>query len=349
MFVCLTAGAVFAQSSAFTYQGKLTNGGTPATGSYEMRFRLFNQAENGFEFGTPKIIPNIVVTNGVFTVKIDVGDWTFDQNDRFMEIAVRPQGNVNPFTVLAPLQQITLAPKAIYSDTAGLADHSATSTFATNSLRLNGLAASSYLQTNGNGSGLTNLNGANITNNTINASALSSDAFPNDRNLSLLGSLRWDLLGQRVSVGSFPSAVAFDGANIWVANGGSDNVIKLRASDGTNLGGFAVSDEPSGIAFDGTNIWVANAGSNNVTKLRASDGVNLGTFAVGTDPRGVAFDGANIWVANQFTDVHKLRISDGASLGNFAVGDGYAIAFDGANVWVANPTGNNVTKLPAFR
>ena len=151
IFVCLTASAAFAQSTAFTYQGKLTDNGTPANGSYEMRFRLFNQAENGFEFGTPKTIPNIVVTNGVFTVKIDVGDWTFDQNDRFMEIAVRPQGSANPFTVLAPLQQITLAPKAIFSDTAGLADHSATSGYAINSLRLNGLDANRYTQKNVNG------------------------------------------------------------------------------------------------------------------------------------------------------------------------------------------------------
>jgi DNA-binding beta-propeller fold protein YncE len=35
-----------------------------------------------------------------------------------------------------------------------------------------------------------------------------------------------------------------------------------------------------------------------VTKLRASDGANLGTFAVGDAPFGVAFDGVNIWVAN---------------------------------------------------
>lgn len=147
IFVCLTAGAAFAQTTAFTYQGKLTNNGTPATGSYEMRFRLFNQVENGFEFGTPKIIPNVAVTNGMFTVKLDVGDWTFDQNDRFMEIAVRPQGNTNPFTVLAPLQQITLAPKAIFSDAAGLADHSMSSDYAVNSLKLNGLNANQYVQT----------------------------------------------------------------------------------------------------------------------------------------------------------------------------------------------------------
>jgi DNA-binding beta-propeller fold protein YncE len=52
------------------------------------------------------------------------------------------------------------------------------------------------------------------------------------------------------------------------------------------------------VVFDGLHVWVANTLSNNVTKLRASDGANLGTFAVGTAPENLAFDGANIWVSN---------------------------------------------------
>jgi hypothetical protein len=45
-----------------------------------------------------------------------------------------------------------------------------------------------------------------------------------------------------------------------------------------------------------------NYSSNNLTKLRASDGTTLGTFAVGTFPVAVAFDGANIWVVNSFSN-----------------------------------------------
>jgi len=44
-------------------------------------------------------------------------------------------------------------------------------------------------------------------------------------------------------------------------------VTKLRASDGTVLGTFSVGSQPIGVAFDGANIWVANQLSNNVTKL----------------------------------------------------------------------------------
>ena len=62
------------------------------------------------------------------------------------------------------------------------------------------------------------------------------------------------------------------------------------------------------MAFDGANIWVTNGVGNNVTKLRASDGTNLGTFNVGNTPQGVVFDGANIWVANEFSNTVSVKL-----------------------------------------
>jgi DNA-binding beta-propeller fold protein YncE len=44
-------------------------------------------------------------------------------------------------------------------------------------------------------------------------------------------------------------------------------VVKLRSSDGTNLGGFPTGAYPAGIAFDGAFIWVANVGSGTVSKM----------------------------------------------------------------------------------
>src|SRR5574337_64298 len=46
---------------------------------------------------------------------------------------------------------------------------------------------------------------------------------------------------------------------------------------------FTVGFQPYEVAFDGTNIWVTNSGSVSITKLRASDGTVLGTYAVGLD------------------------------------------------------------------
>jgi DNA-binding beta-propeller fold protein YncE len=66
--------------------------------------------------------------------------------------------------------------------------------------------------------------------------------------------------------------MAFDGANIWVSNNTSNNVTKLRASDGACVGGvpnctFSVGTQPASMAFDGANIWVSNSLSNTVSKL----------------------------------------------------------------------------------
>ena len=164
--------------------------------------------------------------------------------------------------------------------------------------------------------------------------------------------LHWYGANQTTSftVGSSPFGIAFDGANVWIANFSSNNVTKLRANDGASLGTFTVGTSPSTLAYDGANMWVANTHSNNVTKLRGRDGALLGTFTVGSGPTGICFDGANMWVTNVNTNtVTKLRASDGHLLGTFTVGgsNAAACAFDGANIWVANNGSSNVSKLRA--
>jgi hypothetical protein len=164
-----------------------------------------------------------------------------------------------------------------------------------------------------------------------------------------------------LGVGSEPIGIAFDGANLWVANSGvtgapgpgGNTITKLRALDGVTLGIYPAGGVPAGVVFDGANIWVANNASSSVSEMRASDGSLLGVFPIsGLYPYAITFDGANIWVTSVSgtgTDlVTKLRASDGTTLGIFEVGkspDG--VAFDGANIWVTNSLSNNVTELRA--
>jgi hypothetical protein len=62
-------------------------------------------------------------------------------------------------------------------------------------------------------------------------------------------------------------AICFDGTNIWVANTNNNKITKLRASDGSILGTYAVGNAPNDLCFDGASIWVTNSGSDSVTKL----------------------------------------------------------------------------------
>ena len=78
-------------------------------------------------------------------------------------------------------------------------------------------------------------------------------------------------------VGTTPYGITFDGANMWVTNYSDNTVSKLRASDGKNLGTFPAPGGPYGVAFDGTNIWLS--GESFVLKLRPTDGTELGRWA----------------------------------------------------------------------
>ncbi len=87
-----------------------------------------------------------------------------------------------------------------------------------------------------------------------------------------------------------------------------NSVKKFRASDGDLLGTFPAGPYPTSLAFDGTNVWVANCQVNgSITKLRASDGAMLGTYPAGVQPTAIQFDGVHIWVANPGTNsVRKM-------------------------------------------
>jgi hypothetical protein len=115
-------------------------------------------------------------------------------------------------------------------------------------------------------------------------------------------------------VGNRPEALLFDGSSVWVANQQSDSLMKLRASDGLNLGTFETGIRPVALTYDGTHVGVANKMSNNVMKFLAKDGSLVATIAVGQQPEALAFDGKDVWVANgRENTVTKLRLSDGAS------------------------------------
>lgn len=104
--------------SAFTYQGQLHKGGSPAHGSYDLVFRLTDAASGGNSVGNPLTNSATLVSNGAFSVTLDFGPGAFDGNARWLEVAVRPQGD-GAFTPLAPLQQLMPSPHALFASQAG--------------------------------------------------------------------------------------------------------------------------------------------------------------------------------------------------------------------------------------
>jgi len=159
--------------------------------------------------------------------------------------------------------------------------------------------------------------------------------------------LRWYEANQAsisAATGNQPSALVFDGVDLWVTNFLDNTVKKHRTINGTVIGTVIIGAGPSALAFDGLNMWVANKTANTVQKLQATNGAILGTFPVGTAPDALAFDGTYIWVANSGSDdLTKMRAIDGFVVGTYPVGnDPEALVFDGTNIWVANTADNTV-------
>lgn len=119
------ASVAFAQTAAFTYQGRLNDGGNPANGNYDMQFRLFDNQNvgQGAQQGGTITNPSVAVSNGAFAVSLDFGAAVFGSGaDRFLEISVRPSGSSGAYTPLAPRQKLTSSPYSVRSNSSNSAD-----------------------------------------------------------------------------------------------------------------------------------------------------------------------------------------------------------------------------------
>jgi hypothetical protein len=101
-----------APGTAFTYQGRLTSGGAPVNGNCDAQFSLFDAASAGTQIGSTQTA-TISVTNGLFTVALDLGDGAFNGEARWLEIAVRCPAGSGSYTTLSPRQALTPAPYAL--------------------------------------------------------------------------------------------------------------------------------------------------------------------------------------------------------------------------------------------
>jgi hypothetical protein len=224
---CLALGQFFlatlpalAQGTAFTYQGQLQNNGIPANGSFDLTFTLFDASINGNAIAGPITNSATAVSNGLFTTTLDFGTGVFTGSNYWLQIAVQTNGG-NSFTALSPFQPITPTPYAMFAPTAGTAATAVTAASAASVQATNivGLLT-------GNGSGLTNLNGAQVTG-IIPDAALSTNVLT-VKGFTTCVTNRWTASG--VYTVTVPAGVSQMVAKLWGAGGG-------RAAHSPNGGG----------------------------------------------------------------------------------------------------------------
>ncbi len=113
-----------AQSTAITYQGRLTQAGAPATGQFDLQFTLKDALTGGATIAGSITKTEVPVSAGIFTVELDFGAASFSGEDRWLEIAVRSSAGGGAFTTLTPRQPLTANPyslqtRGIFVDNAG--------------------------------------------------------------------------------------------------------------------------------------------------------------------------------------------------------------------------------------
>lgn len=82
-------GRLAAQTTAFTYQGRLNDGASAANGTYDLRSAIYDSPSSGTQQGNFITNSAVSITNGLFTVTLDAGN-VFPGANRFLEIAAPP-------------------------------------------------------------------------------------------------------------------------------------------------------------------------------------------------------------------------------------------------------------------
>ena len=97
--IILTSSVVCAQTTSFTYQGRLRDSGAAANGNYDLQFALFDSASGGTQIGATQTVSAVAVSVGIFSVQLDFGATAFPGANRFLEIRTRVAGSAS-FTTL---------------------------------------------------------------------------------------------------------------------------------------------------------------------------------------------------------------------------------------------------------
>lgn len=330
--LAFTAPCFQAQTSVFSYQGSVSVSGSPANGSFDMQFKLFDALSGGVQQGTTNSLNGVTVTNGSFSVVLDFQSSGFPGSNRYLEMSVQPAGG-GGFTTLAPRTQILTTPyaiKSISSDTAvnaTNATNATTAATATDALSLGGVLANQYVLTGdarlSNSRTPTPGSPDYIQNQNANVQAnanLKIDGTATATNIQAFQ--YYQLNGQRIMFGG-PNSM-FVGPNIALNSTGTGNSF-FGASAGTaNTTGAANSFFG---AFTGTtntlgqsNVFVGNAAGNQ--NLNGSFNVYVGQFAGQTNVAGQAntFIGTNAG-ASSSTGSNNVAVgadsgSNGPNLGS---------------------------------
>jgi len=327
--IAIFAASAAAQTTAFNYQGKLNDAGVPASGSYQLQFKLFDAAVGGGQIGATVADVPVTATNGVFSVKLDFGAAVFTGANRFLEISVRHNSSES-YVTLSPREQIASTPYSIRTLSAAQADLSLDSN------KLGGVAASQY-----------------VTTSTVGNSFIKNDTVPQTGNFNITGN---GIVGGSIGIATTPQAgfkldvngnslfrTPGTGGNIQLGTPGGETGITIGGTnradirfDGTSLKLFA----GTGAGIPGNGLAVTTSGT-----VGTSGNLGVGTF--NPDTR-LTLNGGPVWTSGGWTASMNLR--NGAAIGWDANSSGRRWGILGSNaglVFLSSFSSFGTTTSPA--
>jgi hypothetical protein len=154
------------------------------------------------------------------------------------------------------------------------------------------------------------------------------------------------------NVGDSPQLVKFDGTDLWVAHFFSDNVTRVRPSDGKVLDTWTGALAATGIVAAMGRIFIT--GQTNPGRLYMIDptqpagAVTTLTNSLGDYSASIAFDGTRVWTANTSGSVSIVSLNPTAVT---TVSTGFlqprGILYEGSNIWVTDAGHDTLLKLNA--
>ncbi|MGH7244966.1 MAG: hypothetical protein ACREJD_16245 [Phycisphaerales bacterium] len=118
-------------TEAFSYQGRLSDGGVAYSGNADMLFTIYDSQAGGNALSPTTGIGAVPVSNGIFSTTIPADPtWFFNAPDRYLGIQVRTPAGSGPYQEISPRQRMTPVPTAMVANLAESALTAQTATFA---------------------------------------------------------------------------------------------------------------------------------------------------------------------------------------------------------------------------
>ncbi|HKF43770.1 MAG TPA: hypothetical protein VKG01_11765 [Thermoanaerobaculia bacterium] len=154
------------------------------------------------------------------------------------------------------------------------------------------------------------------------------------------------------TVGTGPTAIRWDGTDVWVANTGGGTLSRLRGSDGKVLETWPSPPEPNSLLIAMGSVFVTDLGSGAVVKFDPAlpPGSSSVVASTVSEPISIAFDGLRLWVISQMPGSASI-ITPGpttpwtVTTATTGLTGAYGAVFDGSNVWVTAGLSGTLLKL----